>query len=420
MPDIRPFRGLRYALSLVKRLADVVAPPYDIISPRQQRALHARHPYNVVRLELGRVRPGDDASDNRYARAARCLEDWIARGVLRREDREAIYVYAQDYREAGRLVTRVGFLAAMKIDEKAVLKHENTLAKPKQDRLALLKATRANLSPIFGLFDDRSGAVGRLLRRACAGRPDAQVSADGVRHRLHAVTDPALIRRLVAALRSKPMYIADGHHRFEVACQYRRLQRSRGRGGWDRVLTYLADWRHEPFTIYPTHRLVRAADPSRAKRLLESAGTFETVSTLASMLGRLEKRAAAPRAGRYSFGVFTRAEGFRILTLKPSGTRRDPVSRLDVAVLHRHLIEPVYGIRQIAKSESIDFTRDAREAVSAVRSGRFHAAFFLPSTSLAQMIEVSRRGLKMPQKSTYFYPKLLTGMVIRRLEGERP
>jgi len=431
MPDINAFTGWRYDAARVKDPARVFAPPYDVISKKEQAALHTRSPYNVVRLELGLEKKGDDARENKYVRAGRTLREWENAGVLRREGIPAFYIYVQDYREGRRARRRIGFFAAMRVDEKAVLKHENTLDAPKKDRFALLSQVRTNLSPVFGLFEDPSGRVQAALKDAASGRPVYDVTADGVRHRFYVDTDRERIAKIRAALAKRPMYIADGHHRFEVSCQYKRAMEERGAppAAWDRVLTYFTDCRHNPFTIWPTHRLVKKPASMRSVfAALEALGTLRPVRGLGPVLKTLARprhqsvggqaRRASDR-DRYTFGVYTKADGFGLFGLsRRIGAKAGPtaVDRMDVAVLHSAVIAPAFHIEKIAKSEAIDFTRDAREAVRRVRSGEFDAAFFLRPTSLDEMLAASRKGLKMPQKSTYFYPKLLSGLVFHGLE----
>ncbi|MBI2094671.1 MAG: DUF1015 domain-containing protein [Candidatus Omnitrophica bacterium] len=433
MPEIKAFRGWRYDPGKVKNFSAVCAPPYDVISPKEQGALYRKSPYNVIRLELGKKERGDSARRNSYTRASDFLRRWKSDGVLVRESMPALYVYRQDWGDGGRPYSRLGFLAAMTIDEKAVLKHENTLAGPKKDRLALLKETRTNLSPIWGLFEDGDRRVGRALGQTLKTRPAVDIAPDGVRHRLYVETRPGVVDAVADAMRRKPMFIADGHHRFEVSCRFRdwmRSQRPHGNGdaAWERVLVYFSDCLHHSFKIYPTHRLIRTEKKGGALLgALEKAGALRPARDLSDILGRLSKcrpplRRRRTGAPAYDFGVYAGGKKFYRLTLDPrrlsENGRPTLVDRLDVSALHRRVLEPCYGIREVEKSRAIDFTRDPREAVRRVRRGEFDLAFFLRPTSLAEMIEVSRKNLKMPQKSTYFYPKLLSGLVFHGLDDD--
>ncbi len=444
MPVIRAFQGLRYNPSKISRLSSVYAPPYDVISPKEQEVLHKKSPYNVVRLILGKSGPRDTVADNRYTRAKKFLNDWVGSGVLFQDDFPSIYVYAQDYKENGKTFTRIGFLAAMKLDERAVLRHENTLASPKKDRMALLKEVRTNLSPLFGLFEDKKGEVSALLKNAMQPPPVVDVEIDGVRHRIYLESRPDVLDKIIKAMRAKPMYIADGHHRFEVACQFKNWMRLKypkdETAGWNYVMTYFSDCTHNPFTIYPTHRLLRCPKGLKEPlKVLASRGSLEKVKDLSEILKTLSKTrgqarafwrahgrrgSGGPRRGqardpKYRFGVYLKKQGFFIFTLAPQYAaliKKNPVDSLDVAALHKMIVEPCFKIKTLEKSGSIDFTRDPREACEKVRHGDFDAAFFLRPTSLGEMLLASKKGLKMPQKSTYFYPKLLSGPVFHKFE----
>ena len=431
MPEIKGFRAWRFAKEKIKDFSRVVAPPYDVISKKEQAALLRRSPYNVVRLILGKEKSGDNAAHNRYTRAREIFKSWVSSGVLRRDPSPAVYVLVQDYGEQGappsQRKTRVGFIAAMRLDERAVRRHEDTLEAPKKDRWALIKEVRANLSPIFGLFEDKKGGVQKILKRAIAQVPPAvDVTLDGIRHRLFVEKRPGILRALSTAMRSKPLFIADGHHRFDVACQFRDWMNSRRAGGrpagetpagWNYVMTYFSDYLHNPFSIYPTHRLIRAR-AGRPLRALARRGVLKKAAALGEVLSALSKSRAADSASGYRFGIYTRKDGFFIFTLHEKfapSQKAHIAGRLDVSALHEAVIAPCFGIHSIEKSDSIDFTRQADHAVAEVNKGKFHLAFFLRPTSLREMVEVSKRGLKMPQKSTYFYPKLLSGLAFRTL-----
>ncbi len=417
MPEIKPFRAWRYNTPKVKNLSLVVAPPYDVISKEEQARLYEASPYNVIRMELGKDIPGDTLAENRYTRAKNFLSTLKSEGALAQDDVPSIYVYLQDYEEEGKKKSRAGFFAAMKLDEKAVLKHENTLTGPKEDRLHLLKAVRTNLSPIFGLFED-TGSVQTMLKPATRKAPVLDVQVAGVRHRLYLEQRPDVLKKVAAKMKSKPMFIADGHHRFEVACQFKKWMTGQGGEDWNYVLTYFSDCRHNPFKIFPTHRLIRFKQDLPAT--LAKIGTVTQGRNLGDVLETLEDCREEAKDKNYRFAFYSSKHGFQLVTLDKkvaAKVGKDPVSKLDVAVLHDKILAPHFGITAIEKSEAIDFTRDAKEAQSKVQSGEFDAAVFLRPTSLDEMLVVSKKGLKMPQKSTYFYPKLLTGLVFYSFNG---
>ena len=423
MPEIKPFRAWRYQSQKVKDLSLVVAPPYDVISKEEQNKLYDASPYNVIRMELAKGQAGDSESQNRYTRARQFLDSLKSQSVLDREEKPSFYVYVQDYEEEGKKKTRTGFFAAMKLDEKAVLKHENTLTGPKEDRLHLLKSVKTNLSPIFGLYEDKPGSVQSLLKLSTKKTPLLDVKVAGVRHRLYLENKEEVIKKIMVKMKAKPMFIADGHHRFEVACQFKRWARAssgqkNGDLASDYVMTYFSDCHHNPFKIFPTHRLIRISKGIDSLQALSKISDLRPAKDLKAVLAELADCREDAKDKDYQFGFYSLKTGFKLLNLhkKTIGTPKNPVERLDVSVLHRRIIDPCFGIKAIEKSDAIDFTRDAQEACRKVDEGKFDAALFLRPTSLNEMLLVSKKGLKMPQKSTYFYPKLLTGLVFYEVE----
>ena len=315
---------------------------------------------------------------------------------------------------------RIGFYAAMKLDEKGVLKHENTLQAPKEDRLKLLKEVRTNLSPIFGLFEDKKGVVQSVLKKSLKRSPVMDFQAAGVRHRLYLEKNSGVIQKISGVMKSKPMFIADGHHRFEVACQFKnwmRLQKNGKGHEWEYVLTYFSDCSHNPFEIFPTHRLVRLAKGADFRKILGRIGALEKAKDLKTVLSTLSQCRSKIKDKRYRFGLYSKSDGFWFLTLPGGATDKigsSSVEVLDVSVLHKTILNNLLNNQQTAE---IDFTRDANDACRKVKSGLFDLAVFLRPTSLEEMLSISKKGLKMPQKSTYFYPKLLTGLVFHGFEN---
>ena len=428
MAEIKGFRGWRYNPEKVKKLAGVVAPPYDVISKKEQDVFYRKHPANVIRLILGKDKTKDSFKNNRYTRAREFLQSWIVSGILVEDRSPSVYVYVQDYREEGRKKTRVGFIAAMRLDNKSVLRHDKRLAGPKKDRLALLKEVRTNLSPIFGLFEDKDASTRNLLKETLKTKPALDVAIDGVRHRIFVEGRDGLLGKLCREMKPKPVFIADGHHRFEVACEFKRWMQLRfpkdRNAPWNYVMMYFSDCVHNPFKIYPTHRLLKFPKGMKNPvRVLSGKGKLVPVKNINAVLSRLAKNRAELSRTRYDFGIYTKKNGFFFFTLDKKLSDKigkNPARRLDVAVLHDVIVAPCFGLKKIEKSEAIDFTRDAGGAVQRVRNGEFDIAIFLRPTSLKEMIEVSKKGLKMPQKSTYFYPKLLSGLVFHHLNDGVP
>lgn len=423
MAVIVPLRGLRYNPELVPDLAAVVTPPYDVIGPEDQERYYDRSPYNIIRLEYGKILPGDNAVNNRYTRARDTLAAWRKGGVLRREDRPAIYLYEQEFAVAGRVYRRRGFFCGVALtpySEGQVLPHEETLPKAKEDRLNLLRACRANFSPVFGLYTDQAMAADRILREAAAAEPDcAFTDEDGQVHRLWVITATEPINRLVSALRSRPIYIADGHHRYETALAY--AQEHPEPGLHHNVLMVLVNLYDPGLVILPTHRLVRAVRACPLPDLLAALAPHFAVEPFAGPADAFFRRLR--ELGRHSFGLCAGDGGLYHLTLRPEvdlgalmpAGRSAAWQQLDVAILHHLILEAHLGIgagERARQGGPVTYTREEEQALIRVRRGEYTHAFFLNPTGVREMVDVAQAGEKMPQKSTYFYPKLITGLVI--------
>ena len=434
MPEIRPFRALRFAPDAVGDIGEVVAPPYDVLSDADRRRLRGRNERNVVRLDAPDIEAGD-ADDDRYRRAARTLAAWRSDGTLHKDPRPAIYVQEQTYRVPGTTVERTqrGFFARLRLEPlvpgSGVLPHERTLEAAREDRYRLLRATGVNTSPVVGLFEDRSGRAAAILEGLATGRPDIDVrDDDGVRHRLWVVAadGPASdeVNELLEIARSQPVTIADGHHRYETALRYRderRMSRScEENPAFDYLLMLFLETTG-PLTVLPTHRIVRG---------LGDAG----VATLHARLGEVFAVEPADRDGLRAafgpggsgdgrggrFGLWTRTGGAKLTARRTSFEPHLPAGgaalrRLDVVLLGAAL-EALLGIdpSAVASSGRIEFTKSVDEAIAAVDDAKdgADAAFLLEPTPVASIAAVARDGDVMPQKSTYFYPKALTGLLI--------
>lgn len=436
MPDIRPFRALRFDASVVGDLAAVVAPPYDVISPDERARLVNRHGSNVVRLDLPIGEPGEDP-DERYRRAARTLAGWRSDGTLRKDPHPSVYVYEQTYRVPGTNVERTqrGFFARLRLEAfgpgSGVLPHERTLTGPKEDRYRLLRATGVNTSPVVGLFADESGATSARLTSVASGPAEIDVTDDdGVRHRLWIVPADGedesadVARALVAAAAARPIAIADGHHRYETALRYRDERRSTHAAddvpAFDYLLMLFLETSGEPLTVLPTHRLVRGLGDEGAATLLGRAHDWFDVEPVAGSAALVERFDAAglARGGEGRFGLWTRAGG-AVLTARRSAfeahlpTGGAALRGLDVTLLGIAL-DRLSGIDAAAVAAgAIGYTKSAAEAIAAVNAGDgVDAAFLLEPTPVSAIEAVARDGDVMPQKSTYFYPKALTGLLI--------
>jgi uncharacterized protein (DUF1015 family) len=438
LAEIRPFHGLRYQVSYVSDLATVISPPYDVISPQEQRALYARSPYNVVRLEFGREYPSDSDTDNRHTRAAEDLRRWAAEGVLAYDQRPALYVCDQEFRHQGTVYRRRSLLARVRLEEwtaGVVRPHEDTMARPKEDRLLLLQATRANLSPVLALYRDQDRRVAQTLDEALVGKPAAAAKLGDDRHALWVIDDEAAQTRLAALFEGLPLYLADGHHRYETALGYRK-ERQAARPSWtgdepeNFVLTGLTAAEDPGLLVLPVHRLVQF--PPLDEDPLETLARYASVepvdgasdepdAALERLLALMAERGRAASA----FGLCLDQRLFLVTVEDAAGLVHRlwpdcPTEwrNLDVAVLHFALLGMVLRINPdpIEDGGSVATIEDAGEACQAVRGGRYSAAFLLNPVPVAQVLAVADAGRRMPRKSTFFHPKLVTGLVINTLD----
>jgi uncharacterized protein (DUF1015 family) len=418
VPKVSPFRGWRYAPA-AGELVDLISPPYDVISPAQADRLAARDPHNSVRLDLPQLIPGE-AADRRYARAATTVRAWQAEGLLVRDDRPAVYAYEQQWSPAGAggPQTQRGFVARLGLEPfragGPVRPHERTLGAARADRLALLRATGANLSPIIGLYRTAGSATGAALHALMAVPPDASVVDDGaVEHRLWVVPVDDTVRgtaarALLAGASEGPITIADGHHRYETALLFHAERPDAAT-----IMTLLFDLAATPVTTLPTHRLVRGRPAGPA--LLAAAARLFRVDRCPSAEA-LVKVMAQPRPGQ-RLGVYT-GDVAAILTPRPAalgalldGHGSEALRWLDVSVLAAALQELLGLGEDAAHGGAIGYTSDAAEAMAAVRRGEADTAFLLDPTPVEAVLAVAEAGELMPQKSTYFAPKPATGLV---------
>ncbi len=431
MPKVRAFRALRFSPDSVDDLSRVVSPPYDVIAPAEQRTLLDRHPRNVVRLDLPEVEPGEEP-DERYRRAARTLAAWRSDGTLHKDPRPSLYAYEQVYQLPGDHEERrqIGFFGRLLLEplepDSTVRPHERTMAAAREDRYRLLRATGVNTSPVVTMFDDLAGDAASSLAGIAATPPAVEIAVDGVCHRLWAIPDDGepdgLVARLTRAVEAGPLTIADGHHRYETALRYRderRMSRSCEEDpAFDYILSLFLDSRSQSLTVLPTHRLVRGLGDGAAVLAAAAASLFDVVPADRTALERFGTAAGA--GGRGRFGLWAAGAGHVLSArremleplLPPGG---EAVRRLDVTIMGVAL-ERLAGIdaEAIAEGERLEYTKSAREAVDRVDdpSDPVDAAFLLEPTPVRSIIDVAAAGDVMPQKSTYFHPKPLTGLVI--------
>lgn len=435
MEKVVPFRGIRYNQKVIPEIGRVLAPPYDVISPSAQKALYDSGEYNVVRLILGYEYETDTETDNRYTRSAEVLGKWLEGNILSRELLPAIYLYAQDYQMEGRVARRVGFICRRLVEPfgQSVHRHERTLSGPKLDRLRLTRACRMNFSPVFGLYADPEKSLDAVWAKIMnSKKPDVYAKDDdGVTHQMWVVTDQAVIAQVQQHLRNRDVVIADGHHRYETALNYRNERREaekpEGAAEYDYVLMFLSNSFGDGFTVLATHRLVKGVDEKAAKglpqRLAESfdvrAESFNPADPAPFMAALKTAGATAP-----SFGMIAPGGASSIITLKRekylaegTGGLSDVLRLLDVSVLQELVFERMLGITKeaVADKTVIGYTINPEDAAESVAKGETKLAFLMNPADVNVVMDVAVKGGVMPQKSTYFYPKLISGLVFNPL-----
>lgn len=440
MAEIAPFQGLRYNPERIPNLSQVVIPPYDVISPQEQDIFYGCNPYNMIRLELGKATPEDSENSNPHTRAAGYLEDWQKSSILIREDKPALYYYELDYTVgAGVMKTRCGFLCLLRLegfDSGRVRPHERTFQAVKDERLKLMLACHSNLSPVFALYSDPHQLVDHTLKVSREREPVMEFrDREGMAHRIWRIVDRQAFRTVQTLMKDKEVFIADGHHRYETALNYRNVQRERypeavSDAPFEFIMVYLSNLTQEGLTILPTHRLLRHLGSWSPEQFLESAKSFFDLEEYPATDSGYARWAEALQAActRKSTAIgfhFHRGGSYSLLRARKEDVVAhlrhcgvpDVLHGLDVVVLDQILLKHLLGLSDafLADSGNIEFRHELAQAVSEVRGGRSDAGFFINATRIEQVQEVASAGLIMPHKSTYFYPKVGSGMVIQPL-----
>jgi len=437
--NFKSFKAYRYDSGKVE-MAQVIAPPYDVIDSERQERLYAQSPYNCIRLILNKGESRDSLSNNRYTRAHDFLKTWCQQSILTEESAASYYLYRQTFTDlvTGETRQRVSLLGRLKVepfDKGVVVAHEKTMARPKKDRMELIKATEANLSPIFGLFDDPEGEVAplfqRVLSRSCVFEVEDE---DKVRHALWIIQDEELEKNIYAKLQDRKIYIADGHHRYQTALDYA-LKRHQDEGvplekemPYDFVLTALVPFHDPGLALYPTHRILSSLEaiPSdasggfgreEAARKLRPYFEIESVSS-EELTEKIEKTPD----GQIVFGLLFGSQSW-LLTLKDwqaakakmTPGKADIWYQLDSNILSHLILGALWQLPEPAWETSIFYTHSYEEVVDSLRSGRGQAAFLMKAPKVETLREMGTVGELMPQKSTYFYPKLASGLVFHKM-----
>ena len=429
MAQFLPFRGLRYSSDA--DLSNVICPPYDVIKGDARAQLLERDAHNIVAVELA-APYGETPTTQQYQQSADLLAQWVAEGVLGRDD-SSYYIYEQEFALPGTAdtVKRRGVIGALTLEEfgQGVRAHEHTMSGPKADRLNLLRATQTNISPIFGLFADDDAWVELLLDSVAVTPHDAiATDAEGIVHRLWKITDDETVNGIVAGFSNETILIADGHHRYETALNYWREEREAAGESWTgaeaatAVMMMCVSMNDPGLVVLPTHRLVMNVEPDQVAALPESLKQFFDVTPLEGGAPALTQ-ALGDEGGPAKLGLHLPGQSY-LLTLRPDdaksamdASKSDAYNALDVAVLHGLILSKELGIDadKLAAGDHVAYTIHAGEALEKVDGGEAQLAFLMRATPAKQVAEVAAAGDKMPQKSTYFYPKLMTGLVLRPL-----
>lgn len=435
MAQIIAFRGLRYNQEKAGPISTLTAPPYDVIDEQAQSLLYAKNPNNVIRLEYGKSDPNDNDRDNRYTRAKSFFSRWQAEGILLREPRPALYFHEQKFSLREKQYSRRGLIAGIGLedyDSGIILPHEETLAKAKTDRLELLRTARANFSPVFGIYEDQARIVGRIADSALRQPPLLDFTDDsGDKHCLWAVSNEQSITEIRQFFLERQIFIADGHHRYETANLFHKEMSAQGQDRFNFILMTLVDAHDPGLLVLPTHRLVKDVAAFDAGSFPAQLARFFNVTPLKlpatnkleALTAKQIKMPDSP-AAEHTFAMYLGGNQLYLLTLpreravmamtSRAASKSGAWRKLDVAVLQSLILEDLLGIDEEARrsGRNLYYTRDETEALQLVDSGVCQAAFFLMAPTVNEVIKVAGEADKMPQKSTYFYPKLLTGIVI--------
>lgn len=433
MVDIVPFTGYLYNQEKTGPIEKVIAPPYDVISPDGQEKLYANSPYNVVRLILGKQSPDDTDQDNRYTRAAAVFGDWIASGVLKQDKTPAFYVYSQDYEFQGKRLSRMGFFARVKVEDFStgnICPHEFTLAKAKKDRTQLLETCRANFSPIFGLFSDPEGDIDKKLETVKQEDPLAVVDDGKVTHRFWRLQDSQVIAAITNIFQDKKITIADGHHRYETALGYHKAHAGDVPDS-AHVMMFLTNLNSENMSIFPIHRVIRCPEAFDGQEFLSRVSEFfdatpiATEATAEDISSLLKNSGAGDK--EISFVVYLGKNNAHLLKLKDKKNvlpflqpdEPEELQVLDVIQLHALVLRQLLRIdtKLTEHQQYMAYKVDMNVAMGMVDSGEYNLAFFMNATKMDQVRKLAEKGIRLPQKATFFYPKLLSGLVINKFES---
>ncbi|MEW5894607.1 MAG: DUF1015 domain-containing protein [Candidatus Omnitrophota bacterium] len=421
MTEVRPFQAFHYNKEKVSDFGKVVCPPYDVISKQQQREFYNLSPHNFIRILLAEEKSSDNENDNRYTRSKKIYEEWLDQKILVQDEKPCIYYYRQEYRVLGSRYSRLGFIALMKIQDEGSSKiypHEKTHAAAKEDRFKLWKSLNAALSPIFVCFSDKERKVEKIfISEVSVTKPCIDVmDGEGVRHIVWKLDDEKMIQEIVGSMSDQPVFIADGHHRYEVSRQIRDWKARQnahhtGKENYNYVMTYFTNMDSKDLQIFPMHRIIRKFPVDLTS--LEENFRIDRIKT------KEELQVMIARAGQneHAFGLYMQ-KGMWLLRLKnkmlidkvvTEGSKE--YKRLDATILKYFILDPI-GVQ----SEDIVYTKDMNDIIRMVDEGEAEAGFLLNPVQIHQLRSIALNGEKMPPKTTYFYPKLLSGLTVLKFD----
>jgi uncharacterized protein (DUF1015 family) len=433
--EIKAFKALRFNEAVVGDVGKCIAPPYDVVNGGQQQKLYEKSPYNIIRITKGVTTASDNENNNQYTRAAEAFESWQASGALKQDSKDSIYGYVQDFKIGKQNFHRISFIALGKLEEfgRAVKPHEQILTGPLADRLNLVRATQARFGLVFMLYEDPQNMADKAIQKVEAGKPLIDfIDDDKVRHRLYALTDAEDIKAITKMMESKICIIADGHHRYTTGLLY-----AKENPAAKYLVLAFCNTCQPGLVVLATHRVVGGLQNFNSNDLITGLKTsFEiteypfnsTKSKEAAKKKMFEQMHAEQKKDNNAFGIYTAAGAFYVAVIADKTVMDSVASRmskpwrmLDVAILHKLIIEKLLGITDelLAKGGQIDYVKDnpnaVEEIIAKVDSGSKQAAFFLNPPKIQQVQRVAEQGERMPQKSTFFYPKVFTGLTIQKL-----
>jgi len=421
MPGIKPFKAYIYNKNKINDLTEVVTPPYDVISEEQQTELQNLSPYNFTHIDLAKAKPGDDKDNNKYTRAKKTYDNWIEKKILIQDEKPSLYFYKQEYKVLGEKHSRLGFIALLELqdeEESKIHPHENTHEDAVDDRFQLTKTLNAALSSIFVCYSDSQRKVEKIFNKhILSNEPMVDIKdPDGVRHKMWNFTDEAIINEIHESIVDQNLFIADGHHRFKMATELRKLKlknkpNSNGKEPFNFVMTYFTNLDSKDLQIFPMHRIVK-----KIPKKLDFIEEYFRVDKVKS-INELQILLAKAGLNEHAFGLYTR-EGIKLLRLKNKHLIDEFVKKgsKELKSLDANILKCFVFDKLGVKSDDIVYTKNLNDVTSEVENGTAEAGFIMNAVKISQLKAIALNGEKMPPKTTYFYPKVLSGLTVYSLD----